>query len=712
MFDRIKFLKKMRNLREEETGLDGTIICQGGGLVRVHLTFIACCNDYLFRKVRSILQQETNVLIAKEMMSTGVEDLMSYCYSGDADYNRENFAQLIDAALAFEFKEVVEGGIAFLAGLETDEISNLLWGKCLDVLKKYIEHTFLTLPQCFIPNLICGNIAAIPRKVLLNKLKWPHSERILLQGAVPDRHRIFTINAFLEIFIQDTMGEFLRVDILLCMKNLYDDDTTSEGNDVVLPSTIPESILISILDKAVHAKFTSLVNACAKESMNWPPSGKVLGQILQLTNTAETAKTTTTPLLKSLYQYAAYCITKLPGVISKENLIYLVSSDWLEVEEFSIFKAVISWITQNQVNARTKHGLLSLVRFGLMTKEQIENIIMDFSDVMQGCSDVLILAMQYHLKPYEQPLYGHTLSRMRSQQPVVFIVGGRDRESDRSKNVHGWKVGADNGKTSIIFKISETPVLFDNSACALVGGFLFICGGEMANEKGSGDVTWRLDPRTNTWLELSPMGLRRQEHTCTATESTLIVVGGFNSKLSSDIVSVEVYNIGNNTWEPGPCLPQPSSQHAACSVDGCVFISGGTPGDTLLTLRPALDVSSTWGSLAPMSHSRQTHGMIASGSKLFVAGGSVNNGSKWVDQLSTECYSIPENQWSDLAPPRLTCSFGLSVCLGNRFYVIGGMGALPLLDIQQYDMDKDEWKMCETKLPMELSNMCGGLITA
>lgn len=67
---------------------------------------------------------------------------------------------------------------------------------------------------------------------------------------------------------------------------------------------------------------------------------------------------------------------------------------------------------------------------------------------------------------------------------------------------------------------------------AVLGGFLYVAGGERTNDhKSPENSVYRYDPRTNTWLPVASMKYKRQSFQLVALNGLLYAIGKYNGLL-------------------------------------------------------------------------------------------------------------------------------------------------------------------------------------
>lgn len=143
------------------------------------------------------------------------------------------------------------------------------------------------------------------------------------------------------------------------------------------------------------------------------------------------------------------------------------------------------------------------------------------------------------------------------------------------------------------------------------------------------------------------------------------------------------------TWTTDePLLPTPRSEIGAAVVDGQLFVIGGGIGEAQKA-NEILDLASgQWRTGEPMPRGLNHHGVAVLNGRVYVFGGSDENGRPTNAALE---YDPPTNAWralKDLPTPR--SSPGVAA-LNGMVYVAGGIGARNTPVIEIYDPTTDEW---------------------
>ncbi|KAH0626291.1 hypothetical protein JD844_001201, partial [Phrynosoma platyrhinos] len=126
-----------------------------------------------------------------------------------------------------------------------------------------------------------------------------------------------------------------------------------------------------------------------------------------------------------------------------------------------------------------------------------------------------------------------------------------------------------------------------------------------------------------------------------------------------------------------PCEPLPASLcgHAACVLDGSIYVSGGSDGScrchsTLIQYRPGAPPIL----LATMREERAGHAMEVLDGQLYVAGGLHwrDGHGGYADQLACEAYNPSLDLWVALSPLPQAHVIAASAVLQGELYILGG----------------------------------------
>ncbi|XP_062569333.1 kelch-like protein 5 [Saccostrea cucullata] len=164
----------------------------------------------------------------------------------------------------------------------------------------------------------------------------------------------------------------------------------------------------------------------------------------------------------------------------------------------------------------------------------------------------------------------------------------------------------------------------------------------------------------------------------------LLAFGGFFSGLDKTRAieggrNMMLYSVASRTWTKLTELSEPRVHHAACVLDGKIYISGGSNPRLQIQNPRALSqcicfdpYTRKWSTVAPLRSARLMHCMVALNGRLYVIGGQDIN-----DRLlnTMECYNPGTDTWvwmPTFQVPRLAAAAAVS---NGKIYLAGGYTA-------------------------------------
>jgi hypothetical protein len=133
------------------------------------------------------------------------------------------------------------------------------------------------------------------------------------------------------------------------------------------------------------------------------------------------------------------------------------------------------------------------------------------------------------------------------------------------------------------------PQAWAHPRSAVIDGNIYLCTGY----GGTGDPQdWDThpllavyDPTTDTWTTRAELPFGRNDSETAVVDGRMYVMGGANAELFGRIngspvriPDVIVYDPATDTWTDAPPMTMPRRGHRACSVDGTIYVIGGTVG--------------------------------------------------------------------------------------------------------------------------------------
>lgn len=193
---------------------------------------------------------------------------------------------------------------------------------------------------------------------------------------------------------------------------------------------------------------------------------------------------------------------------------------------------------------------------------------------------------------------------------------------------------------------------------------------------------------TQGWTELPSIGGGpRQEHSVTALESEIFIIGGVTQPppstpfLYPTLDRVEVFSTQTNIWRDAAHLPRTMNHGNVVTVDGIIYILGGLDGNTTWSgvgnCYAYHQYSNTWETLPsmPNGQARGASAMGVYGSEIYIAGGqtvlNVITGEQ-ITVATVTSYNTKTRKWCTLPSlPEGRDHVGGAIVEGI-FYVVGG----------------------------------------
>ncbi|MEM1177010.1 MAG: DUF6519 domain-containing protein, partial [Acidobacteriota bacterium] len=209
----------------------------------------------------------------------------------------------------------------------------------------------------------------------------------------------------------------------------------------------------------------------------------------------------------------------------------------------------------------------------------------------------------------------------------------------------------------------------------------------------------RIDHADLVWCRLAPMP--RTDSRCHAASTPGFVWLIYESG------EVWAYDVAGSCWQPGPALPAPRRGFSVASLDGVLYLVGGSErGQHALRFDPRVG---QWELISPLRHRRSHLGVAALAGQLYAAGGL--EGQRASRRL--EAYDPVLDRWADARPmPRGRFDLAAaSVC--GRVYALGG-AVKPTLDrfgcrlvstVEAYHPPSDRWLEHLAHLPSPRSEV-------
>ncbi|XP_074651691.1 kelch-like protein 31 [Tubulanus polymorphus] len=385
-----------------------------------------------------------------------------------------------------------------------------------------------------------------------------------------------------------------------------------------------------------------------------------------------------------------------------DQLLNLFGRDDLRAEsELDVFYRLLDWLRHDQSNRmKNASNLLKMVRLPLLPPSVIVDHV-ESSHLLMGipeCQELVKEALHYHCLPARQSILqsSRTVPRSTVQFQCIVTIGGAPRLKNQLISREVNYLDPTDSKWHRLTSLNEPR---HHHAVAVLGGFIYVAGGEMTNDQRSPlNTVYRYDPRSDIWLQVASMKHQRESFQLAVLNGHLYAIGGRVNENKS-LSTVECYNPSVDSWVTVASLSSSRRSIAVASYNGRIYAVGGS-GDGKICgkverYNPLLN---KWESRRPLKIPRFFGLLAPVKNRLFLIGGATLDSTGNVICASTvECYTPLNDTWTTVNPmqePRAEA--GLAV-LGHHIYVIGGYSwdkGKRLDSVERYDAELNSWESC------------------
>ncbi|XP_066279895.1 kelch-like protein 24 [Branchiostoma lanceolatum] len=333
--------------------------------------------------------------------------------------------------------------------------------------------------------------------------------------------------------------------------------------------TITEENAVKLLEGANFFRILPVRDACVTFISN-NLSGKNCLQMLHIGNMLSCPDLEKKARSCALKEFATVSKTPEFLLLTKDQLITLISSDDLNATEEVVYTAVMTWINHD-TGERNKdmNELMELVRFPFMDKQYFFENVDNNEAVRKSCQDVMTEARRYQLFPGEVQSPCTCPRRASGLREAVVVIGGRQGGMDEDFIDYVDSItmtySAEPTRSSWIDKTKPPEDFYSPCPVAVLGTSDIV----MSTDN---DV-WLYQTELDSWSRLAQMNLQRVNHSLAVLYGKVYAIGGKDR--STPLTSVEVYDRKQNKWTEGVPLPQPRCCHAVAVLNSSIYVMGG-----------------------------------------------------------------------------------------------------------------------------------------
>jgi N-acetylneuraminic acid mutarotase len=264
----------------------------------------------------------------------------------------------------------------------------------------------------------------------------------------------------------------------------------------------------------------------------------------------------------------------------------------------------------------------------------------------------------------------------------IYVIAGGPPGAGHSRTVHEY-----NPATDTWTRRADKPTSVHALGGAAVDGIIYTVGGW--NDIGLHSVVEAYDPAADKWTRRVSVPTSRSgiSNGVVAVDGKIYVIGG---QLYPKVLSnVDVYDPETDKWTRKADMPTPRFDHAACVIDGKIYVSGGNPVwprqavplSTVDIYDPATD---TWSQGTDMPRTRTDHSASVVDGKMYIIGGVdpevidlYLEGELDLDEVDelfaiVDVYDPKTDTWTTVAELPQTREGHITNVVDGKIYVIGG----------------------------------------
>ena len=492
--------------------------------------------------------------------------------------------------------------------------------------------------------------------------------------------------------------------------NTYDFEIELKG---LLPSTvgtllecmytgrvsITEDNVQELLAAAVYLRYYSIKDACTQYLFSRLSVPNCLNKLrlaksFELESlSAEALKLASTNFLDVTCGYDFY-------QMDAQHLVELLGRDDLKVEnELNVFRRALSWIDFDR-SERLIHikSIMEQIRLPLLSTADIVDHVesVDYLMSTPECQRFVQEALHYHCLPARQSMLQspRTHPRCIEKKEVVLAIGGAPRLKSQAVSTDVLYLDPELNKWNILTKLTEPR---HHHAVAILGGFLYVAGGESTNDQRSPlNTAFRFDPRTNSWLKIADMKNRRESFQLGVLAGMLYAVGGRVDEDHS-LSEVERYNPSIDKWESIASISTPRRSVCVASHAGRLYAMGGS-GQKRISSRVERynPMTDQWDLRRSLPTPRFFALLEGIGDYLYLFGGAtLGRNGKVTCVKEVERYNPSTDTWVTLAAMLEPRAEAGSAVFGETIFVFGGYNwddNVRLQSAECYVPQKNEWQ--------------------
>ena len=195
---------------------------------------------------------------------------------------------------------------------------------------------------------------------------------------------------------------------------------------------------------------------------------------------------------------------------------------------------------------------------------------------------------------------------------VIYIIGGAAQDYSFVETVEAYNISNNTVTTvaSPYWKRKQlNSVVYDNK--------IYVIGGQLENDGAMTSVVEVYNPSVDLWTTLSPMPTAR-ECDIALIDDKIYAFGGYDG--SSGLTTIEIYDIGNDSWSTANDMPYDLSAYHLASFENFVFLFGDYD-DHIDEVNMFNANDDSWIKLSTNFTGRRHAAVVRNGDWIYVIGG-------------------------------------------------------------------------------------------
>ncbi|XP_077283195.1 kelch-like protein 26 [Arctopsyche grandis] len=362
------------------------------------------------------------------------------------------------------------------------------------------------------------------------------------------------------------------------------------------------------------------------------------------------------------------------------HVISLIKCELDVSSELDVWLGVKKWLEYDRENRiEDLYLILTFIKLPLLPKKIITDEIRPLCGLEAQCERLIAEAIQWQNMSNKRV-------KIEPREPIstILAVGAWTDSSSSIVEIYNpskksWSKFADlkiDRRNYSVVRVDENLLL--------IGGFSVSAG--IHNNVESFNLT------SGEKKALQTMQVPRDHPLVAVLGKFLYAAGGSNH--TGNLATVERYDLEKDVWTTVDSMSTGRSGCGVAVLNNEMYVVGGWTGAASSITEAFNPISGKWKLCASMNVKRMWPGVAAIGGHIYTIGGRQLNTHITEKFSSVERYDPVADKWTfvaDISSPRYGVAGG---ALGGNIFAVGGANGVQVLTtVEEYDVDKNEWKI-------------------